>query len=164
MALTLVAHWEFAGCGLGYDGSIHNFGARRRFMRSLVHTRRCGVLPQSANRSMASPIPKSGAAKRGPESLRLIHVLCPFWRSWCRAALCRGPSLSWASYHHGFLPGRRREGAMMIMRISQWRSKQMGFEAVSCFHDLVNAFGCTEQNSLLEMIKGDDLCPRQELF
>ena len=77
----VAAHGEFGGCGLGYDGSMHMFGTRRRFRRLLVHTRRCGVLPQSANRSMASPIPKSGAAKRGPESLRLIHVLCPFWRS-----------------------------------------------------------------------------------
>ena len=46
---------------------------------------------------------------------------------------------------------------MMIMRISQWSSKQLGFEAVSCFHDLVDAFGCTEQHSLLEEIKGNDL-------
>ena len=71
-AYIVAAHGHFAGCGLGYDGSIRNFG---RFMRLSVHTRRCGVLPQSANRTMASPIPKSGAAKRGPESLRVIHVL-----------------------------------------------------------------------------------------
>eukprot|EP00971_Amphidinium_carterae_P352296 6492533-Amphidinium_carterae.1 len=140
--------------GLGYLRQTE-FPYLMQTLRELfVHVRRCSALPVIAHRSQACPIPKGLVGKRqGPEALRLIHVMCPLWSNWVRAALARGPTRIWPDSFHGFLQHRRREGAMLVTRITQWRCRQLQWDSVMCFHDLANAFGSTCQEWLEQAAK-----------
>ena len=46
-----------------------------------------------------------------------------------------------ADWLHGYIPGRRRESAILIRQASTWRLERLGLKSLTAFHDLTNAFG-----------------------
>eukprot|EP00969_Alexandrium_andersonii_P328143 14500341-Alexandrium_andersonii.AAC.1 len=106
--------------GLGFDVSglaaPHTWA---RVIQILAHVRRVELTPLDAHRSMACQIAKPGIVKtEGTKALRLIHVLCPFWRCWHRALYVGMGAWNARPQLHGCLPGRRREDAIATQMIT----------------------------------------------
>ena len=117
----------------------------RRFKRFLVHIRQADMTPVDAHRCIAAPIDKRNGKIKIPGS-RIIYNFCPFWGAFYRAGLSRGEkfhSVNWPSYDHGFLVGRRREGAMLTQRVMSERMRFLRMQCIDSSHDLANAFGST---------------------
>ena len=118
--------------------------------------------PCSAHCSDGTLIDK-GNGQKGMLGTRIIHVLCPRWKS-SFATMVRGTKLEGGDEHfspnrHGFLCGRRREGAMPAQRCMGWRLTSMGKSHLNSLTDMSNAFSCTSKGILElaneHMFKGD---------
>ena len=74
---------------------------------------------------------------------RLLHGLCPFWRSFARCIrIHRGQPLLRPLWSHGCLPARRRESAMLIQRDVSWRLQRSMVSYLDMLFDTSAAFQC----------------------
>ena len=59
---------------------------------------------------------------------------------------------------HGYLPGRRREGAMAVQQIVQSSVSKLGLSSMAHLRDMTNAFACTKdvvrRESLHDLVPG----------
>ena len=53
-----------------------------------------------------------------------------------------------ADWLHGYIPGRRRESAILIRQASTWRMERLGLKSLTAFHDLTNAFGSVKWDAM----------------
>ena len=53
-----------------------------------------------------------------------------------------------ADWLHGYIPGRRRESAILIRQASTWRLERLGLKSLTAFHDLTNAFGSVKWEAM----------------
>ena len=85
--------------------------------------------------------------QKGMLDTRIIHVLCPWWKSlfaaMVRETVSEGGDEHFSPIWHGFLRGRRREGAMLAQRCMGWRLTSLGKSHLNSLTDMSNAFSCT---------------------
>ncbi len=55
-------------------------------------------------------------------------------------------------YFHGYIPGRRREGELMVIRIAMLRLIRAGRSFAGSSKDMTNAFACTKPDRALELL------------
>ena len=53
-----------------------------------------------------------------------------------------------ADWLHGYIPGRRRESAILIRQASTWRLERLDLKSLTTFHDLTNAFGSVKWEAM----------------
>ena len=63
-----------------------------------------------------------GNRQQGARGARLLHVTCPWWKTYFGSLLKKGrkkkePREAWPTYCHGLLQHRRREDGMAAQRI-----------------------------------------------
>eukprot|EP00972_Heterocapsa_arctica_P098326 14509954-Heterocapsa_arctica.AAC.1 len=77
--------------------------------------------------SAGLPVPKHNA-KTGCASLRVLHLLDPFGKDWNSMIWERYPK-PWEDNSMGYIPGRRREEASLVIRAEQWHlsASRLGF-------------------------------------
>ena len=123
-----------------------------RLERLLGQVRRAGTTPLSAHRSAPALLRKKWNV-RGVKGLRMIHVLCPFWRAWHKQLKDRTliSSIPYPDNNHGFVPGRRRESALLIQMVLAARLRKRGMSFVTTLHDGTNAFASTRHEVLSEL-------------
>lgn len=67
--------------GLGYEVEGGGSESRRRLARRLGHVRQSQRCPQAAHLSEAVTLEK-GNGILGTKGCRVIHMLCPLWKTW----------------------------------------------------------------------------------
>ena len=147
--------------GLGYDATecTKLTQARNTLLKVLAQVRCAdggnGATPYLAHLSRGVTLDK-GNKKSGVTALRLIHMFCTWWKAFFGAALrrsLRDQPVSWNDAFHGYITGRRREGAMITQRVVSWRLRQEGFQHLTDFEDMSNAFACTRANCRAEVLE-----------
>ena len=136
--------------------------AKQELVSVLAHAQRALHTPCSAHYSNGTLIDKRNGQK-GMQGTRIIHVLCPWWKS-LFAAMVRD-TVSEGSYEHfspnwhGFLRGRKREGTMLAQRCMGWHLTSLGKSHLNSLTDMNNAFACTKRETMEEaseqVFKGD---------
>eukprot|EP00959_Pyramimonas_sp_CCMP1952_P412005 8633848-Pyramimonas_sp.AAC.1 len=88
--------------------------------------------------------------------LRTIHLADTFWKifysviySWGNKK--QGYSRNFSSRWHGFLPNRRREGAILVQQRVGWTLRRLNIPHLNELHDLTNAFMCPHQDELRKL-------------
>lgn len=140
--------------GVGAPAGPYSEMIQDRMAKLLLHHRRVGLSPAQAHLSQCYLIDKGGG-QPGPGGIRIVHGCCPFWSSFYRHLMKVGqrqkkPQLP--SYCFGFMKGRRKEDAMLCVRLAGWRLRHDGRDYIQSFHDMRNAFGSTRQDLLKENI------------
>lgn len=108
--------------GLGASPPRHDVGALRNGLLALLAcVRRTRRAPLLAHRSYGWMLPKPG--KSGIESIRLVHGLGDFWKSYYKGLEQEGDSAP-APYLYSFVQGGRREAAMCLPRITLERARK----------------------------------------
>ena len=128
----------------------------------LVHAQRALHTPCSAHCSHGTLVDRRNGQK-GMLGTRITHVLCPWWKSlfaaMVRETVSEGGDEHFSANWHGFLRGRRREGAMLAQRCMRWRLTSLGKSHLNSITDMNNAFPCTKRETMEEaneqMFKGD---------
>ena len=114
----------------------------------LVHAQRALHTPCSAHCSNGTLIDKRNGQK-GMLGTRIIHVLCSWWKSVfaarVRDTVFEGGNEHFSPNWHGFLRGRRREGAMLAQRCMGWHLTSLGKSHLNSLTDMSNAFSCTKR-------------------
>ena len=141
----------------------HNYSAASDEAHNLlIHVRRVGILPASANYSFAAMLDKMNGKKEMDGQI-IIHLLCHFWKAFCSGLLAcglkqaeeearsRGERL-FQDYCHGFVGGRRREEAMMTQRQVGWKLDKAGVDHINELMDMSNAFCCTDRRAMCNSI------------
>ena len=83
---------------------------------------------------------------------RVVHVLLSVGKQLLKVLLrtkrdmvsARAP----ADWLHGYIPGRRRESAVLIRQVTTWRLERLGMKSLTAFHDLTNAFGSVKWEAM----------------
>ena len=93
--------------------------AAEKLEKILVYTRNCDTTPVEGNASLGVLLAKP-SGKKGMAGQRLIHVCCPFWKSFFDGLMQEGRKEKrfdeqHDSWQHCFLSHRRRESAMIVM-------------------------------------------------
>ena len=84
-------------------------------------------------------------------ALRLIHIFGAAPGAWFRSLAAQN-SFPWTpSWCHGALPGRSREGALLVLQSSAWRAKDCGRSALTVLYDCSNAFACSDHDQMREI-------------
>ena len=120
-----------------------------------VHVLRCEHTPCIGNLSRGFFVDKSNGLP-GLQGQRLLHLYCSYWRNYFGAVLARGirnTTHNWPHWFHGYLPGRRREGAMLTQRAIQWKSDFAGLSTLNDLRDMKNAFACTVPHVRSETVR-----------
>jgi hypothetical protein len=104
----------------------------------LWQIRYLGQTPVERSYSWALPIPKLNG-KIGCEAARLINLLDSFGKAWF-GTTWQMTQREWNAHSYGFVPGRRREGAMLQLRCAQWWMIHLKQEWTTCYDDIKNAF------------------------
>jgi len=155
---------EPAALGVGASqGRIKNSFTFRRIRELLTLVRRADAPPLDANRSSASKLDRRNGA-RAIKRLRLIHIMCPFWKAFYKAARRRGKMLEVPHFAHGFVRQRRREAAFLVQSCATWRARRCGVSHVIIFHDMTNAFPCSRYDDLDDCTKEHVRPEDYELF
>jgi hypothetical protein len=124
--------------------------ARKRLMAIVAHVRASWKLPSQAAVSTAFLIDKKKLIK-GPKGTRIIHTICPFWRSFLRNAMLKGSEFDAPTWAHGGVKGRRREGLMLIARIGAHKLRKAGRPHAIKSYDATSAFHSGELTDLHEV-------------
>eukprot|EP00972_Heterocapsa_arctica_P014894 2193036-Heterocapsa_arctica.AAC.1 len=103
-----------------------------------MQIRHLQVTPLEWGCSWTHPVPKLNG-KTGCEAARLINILDSFGKAWY-GTLWRTVESEWEAHSYGFVPGRRREGAMVQFRCAQWWLAHLREGWMSCYYDIKNAF------------------------
>ena len=137
---------RMAGLGLKADIDQGEFRKARVEAEAVVaHCYRAQETPAVANFSQGFFVPR-GNSKPGLGGLRLIHLMCPYWRHFYGAALKQNSKklkVQWPHWCHAYLPRRRREAPMLVHRITTGRLAAAAVPNVSALRDMKNAFACT---------------------
>ena len=93
-------------------------------------------------------VPLRKAPISGPRGRRVVHKLDFMGKGFFGKKIrhCSPPPMS--PYDYGFLRHRRREGAIAVQNISQWRPNQAGRSSALDNHDMSNAFGSSDWTAL----------------
>ena len=97
-----------------------------------------------------------GNRKSGAKELRLIHMFCMWWKAFFSAILrrnLRNSSFNWNDAFHGYITGRRREGAMITQRAVSMRLRKECIQQLTDFKDMSNAFTCTSAEIRAEVLE-----------
>ena len=128
--------------GLGTREKIEPVRTLSLLERLLCRVRSSCAAPLAWHHSSGAPLHKSN--KAGPKGKRVVHVLPSIGKQFFKVLLGtrRG---GWmppapADWLHGYIPGRRRESAILIRQASTWRLERLGLKLVTAFHDLTIAF------------------------
>ena len=135
--------------------------AKRELVSVLVHAQRALHAPCSAHCSNGTLIDKRNGQK-GMLGTRIIHVLCPRWKSvfaaMMRETVSEGGDEHFSPNWHHLLGGRRREGAMLAQRCMGRHLTSIGTSHLNSLTDMSNAFSCTKRETMEEaneqMFKG----------
>ncbi|CAE8618244.1 unnamed protein product [Polarella glacialis] len=100
--------------------------------------RKTGWLPLQWLLSYGCGVPKYND-KPGALGYRLLHLLDPVSKAW-DAALWRRRPFRLGQTAYGFIQGRRREEANMLVRIMAHRLSQAGYLVIAALFDVANAF------------------------
>ena len=142
--------------GLGHECVELKTHVFRERMKSILSvTRRAGVTPLAAHRSSPCLLRKKYGVGGGTTSTRMIHLLCHFWRAFYRNLKCRGRKWSPPPQLHGFVKGRRGEGAMATQMVLSARLRKLDKSHMRVFFDGTNAPASTSREVLIEQV--DDL-------
>ena len=111
--------------------------------RLLCRVRSSGTAPLAWHHSSSAPLHKSNEA--GPKGKIVVHVLPSVGKQFFEAPL-RTKRDMWsplapADWLHGYIPGRRRESAVLITQVTTWRLERLVLKSLTAFHDLTNVFG-----------------------
>jgi hypothetical protein len=96
------------------------------------------ITPYLWHVSWGIPIDKHNA-KEKCAAFRLVHLLDPMAKDWLGInwARCR---CRFAANSYGFIVCRRREQAVLLMRLLRWRLHRLNLCSISAFWDMSNAF------------------------
>ena len=87
----------------------------------------------------------------GMKSVRLAHLMCPFWGQLMGVAFRRNTrrlKTTWPHQQHAYLPGRRRETPIATLRATTDRLRHNKTHFVAAFKDMTNAFASTGKDKL----------------
>lgn len=125
------------------------------FAEVFIQVRRGGQAPAIAHVIHGHAIPKPAAtAAQGVQGLRMVHMLCSFWKCWYGAMLRIGMRIT-SFYSHvppwvfGFRPHGRREDPMVAQRILRERLRRIGQPHMTMLTDMKNAFGAVDQSAVI---------------
>ena len=143
---TMLLHASLSqgGQGIGYQRKkIESVFTLSLAEKLLCRVRSSGTAPLAWHHSSGAPLHKSN--KAGPKGKRVVHVLPSFCKQFFKVLL-RTKRDMWspppfADWLHGYIPGRRRESAVLIRQVTTWRLERLGMKSLTAFHDLTNAFG-----------------------
>ena len=118
--------------------------------RLLCRVRSSGAAPLAWHHSSGAPLHKSN--KAGPKGKRVVHVLPSIGKQFFKVLLGTRRD-GWtppapADWLHGYIPGRRRESAILIRQATTWRLERLGLKSLTAFHDLTNAFGSVKWEAM----------------
>ena len=98
--------------------------------------------PLAWNTSTAIPIPK-GNHKQGIPGLRLIHLLDAAGKAWY-SGLWQSTTAQTCPLAFGYEKHKRREQAILIQKLSQYRAVRAGYNWTFTKYDVKNAFPSLE--------------------
>ena len=140
-----------AGLGIGYQRKrIEPVRTLSLLERLLCRVRSSCAAPLAWHHSSGAPLHKSN--KAGPKGKRVVHVLPSMGKQFFKVLLGTRRD-GWmppapADWLHGYIPGRRRESAILIRHASTWRLERLGLKSLTAFHDLTNAFGSVKWEAM----------------
>lgn len=134
------------GVGFAAQGGPAVHSARQWLLRGLAHIRRTGATPLIWHRSAGVAL-KKGTAE-GPRGKRVVHVLDPLGKGFFASLVARKDPAPPSHMDHGFLRGRRKEGALLVQMCAAWRTRQQGRNFVMNNHDISNAFASSSWQAL----------------
>ena len=140
-----------AGLGIGYQRKrIEPVRTLSLLERLLCRVRSSCAAPLAWHHSSGAPLHKSN--KAGPKGKRVVHVLPSIEKQFFKVLLGTRRD-GWmppapADWLHGYIPGRRRESAILIRQASTWRLERLGLKSLTAFHDLTNAFGSVKWDAM----------------
>ena len=132
------------GQGIGYQRkNIEPVFTLSLVKKLLCRVRSSGTAPLAWHHSSGALLHKSN--KAGPKGKIVVHVLPSVGKQFFKVLL-RTKRDMWsppapADWLHGYIPGRRRESAVLIRQVTTWRLERLGMKSLTAFHDLANAFG-----------------------
>ena len=139
------------GQGIGYQRKkIEPVFTLSLVERLLCRVRSSGTAPLAWHHSSGAPLRKSN--KAGPKGKSVVHVLPSVGKQFSKVPL-RTKRDMWsppapADWLHGYIPGRRRESAVLIRQVTTWRLERLGLKSLTAFHDLTNAFGSVKWEAM----------------
>ena len=140
-----------AGLGIGFQrNKIEPVRTLSLLERLLCRVRSSGAAPLAWHHSSGAPLHKSN--KASPKGKRVVHVLPSMGKQFFKVLL-RTKRDSWwppasADWLHGYMPGRRRESAVLIRQASTWRLEHRGLKSLTAFYDLTKAFGSVKWEAI----------------
>ena len=140
-----------AGLGIGYQRKrIEPVRTLSLLERLLCRVRSSCAAPLAWHHSSGAPLHKSN--KAGPKGKRVVHVLPSIGKQFFKVLLGTRRD-GWtppapADWLHGYIPGRRRESAILIRQATTWRLERLGLKSLTAFHDLTNAFGSVKWEAM----------------
>ena len=115
--------------------------ARRKPIRAITDHQAAECASVAWHRAQGAFIPKGATAER------CTKVMSPLGRPWYKKPKERNKEPGsiqatawWASWAHGCLEGRRREGAILIQQRCQWSAARAGVTSVLRLHDATYAY------------------------
>ena len=114
--------------GLGFDNGLT--AAKDTMFKNSGAGEVCGWRKWS-NDILGASVKRSdtGQEKSEVKALRMVHMFCTWWKVFFRAALrrnLRDQPFHWNDSFHGYITGRRREGAMITQRAVSVRLQKEG--------------------------------------
>ena len=93
-----------------------------------------------------------GNGKSGPRATRVVAKLEPVGKLYYKRVWDCTTIRSRRHYAVGFESRRRREQAIVVQEVNQWRCRQRKRELVTVLHEVANAFPSSYQHNLAEML------------
>ena len=129
--------------GLGATANAGSARFERCLHEALAHVRRTQLAPLAWHRSRGVALVKK-AGVPGPAGRRVVHLLDPIGKGFFAGMLQRKKAQRGdrRQHHwdHGFLPGRRREGAILVELLGAWKLRRLGVSSIASHKDMTNAF------------------------
>ena len=136
-----------AGLGIGYQKKrIYPVRALSLLERLLCRVRSSGTAPLAWHHNSGAPLHKSN--KAGPKGKRVVPLGKQFFKVLLRTKRDMWSPPAPADWLHGYIPGRRREAAVLIRQVTTWRLERLGLKSLTAFHDLTNAFGSVKWEAM----------------
>ena len=125
--------------GLGARGPpAEPEGFRELFRAALAAIRINNQTPVRWHSSSATVVTKNN--KIGPAGKRIYHIMGPIGKAYYSSCLARQQTRNHMDQDYGFIRGRRREGAILAMAVTEYRARKAGFNYVTAMKDMSNAF------------------------
>eukprot|EP00972_Heterocapsa_arctica_P093367 13772887-Heterocapsa_arctica.AAC.1 len=108
--------------------------------------RMLGYPPTEWQLSQACPISKHNG-KEGCLGMRLLNLLDDMGKAWS-LQLWQRACHEYDICSYGFIPGRRKEGAILQVNCALWRAHRIHRSTVACLWDVSNAFPSLSHTAL----------------